>query len=223
MKDELDTAVTLEPPPLADAFDAREDDRAGCELLRGEWVPKHPFALPDGDRRGCELIDGTWTEKGMSSAAGLVESNFHFALQAHVRARRCGFVFSESAAYQLFATDAKLLRKPDVSFVRFGRLPGDAVPHTGRMVLAPDLAVEVISPTDLADAVNKKLDEYLRAGVRLVWFAHVPTRSVWAYRPDGSARLYRAADALPGEDVLDGFAVPVADLFAGVGDGPVQG
>lgn len=221
MKDEFDTAVALEPPD-ADAFDARDEDRAGYEMVRGAWVPKHPPAPPDGDRPGCELVSGTWTEKGMSSAAGLVESNVHFALQAHARARRSGFVFSESAAYQLFATDAKLLRKPDVSFVRFGRLPGDAVPHTGRMVLAPDLAVEVISPTDLADAVNRKLDEYLRAGVRLVWFAYVPTRSVWAYRPDGSARLYRTGDALPGEDVLEGFAVPVADLFAGVADEPAR-
>ena len=65
----------------------------------------------------------------------------------------------------------------------------------------------------MADEVETKLDEYLRAGVRLIWFVYVPTRHVWAYRPDGTARLYRTSDTLPGEDVLPGFTMPVAEVF----------
>jgi Uma2 family endonuclease len=117
--------------------------------------------------------------------------------------------------YQLFADQPRHWRKPDVSFVRFGRLPDDKIP-TGRMHLAPDLAVEVISPTEKAEDVETKLDEYLRAGVRLVWVLYIPTKNVWAYKLDGTAKLYRATDTLPGEDVLPGFAVPVAELFEGV-------
>jgi len=167
------------------------------------------------ERKGYELVQGNWAEKSMSNAAGIVEGHLMVAVGAFVRASRLGLVFSESAMYQMFAEQPKLVRKPDLSFVRNGRLEGDRAP-TGKMQLAPDLAVEVISPTDIAEGVETKLDEYLRAGVRLVWVVYVPTRQVWAYRTDGTARLYRTADILTGEDVLPGFMVPVAELFEGV-------
>jgi Uma2 family endonuclease len=193
-----------------------EEDRAGCEMIDGRWAPKHPAEAPaDADRPGCELIDGVWVEKGMSNLAGLVESNLNSSINRHVRANRLGFVFAESATYQLFADQPNRLRRPDLSFVRLGRLPGDKVPDR-RMQLAPDLAVEVISPTDLAEGVESKLDEYLRAGVRLVWVLYLTTKNVWAYKPDGTASLYRPGDALPGGEVIPGFSVPVGELFEGV-------
>jgi Uma2 family endonuclease len=193
-----------------------EEDREGCELVDGVWVPKHPDEPPaEDDREGCELIDGVWVEKAMSNAAAVVESNLNFAVKGHVRLNRLGLVFSSEGRYQLVPNQPKQTRKPDLSFVSAGRLPGNQVPR-GWMQLAPDLAVEVVSPTDTADGVETKLDEYLRAGVRLVWVVNIPTRNVWAYRPDGAAKLYRAADTLPGEDVLPGFTVPVAELFEGL-------
>jgi Uma2 family endonuclease len=215
MHDELDSiagsAAELEPElPL------EEQDRKGCELIDGVWRPKHPESMPpDDDRPGCELINGVWVEKGMSNLAAAVESNLTFAVKGFVRANRLGLVFSESARYQLFAATPKQVRRPDISFIRAGRLPNNEVPE-GKFELAPDLAVEVISPTDIAEEVETKLDEYLRAGTRLVWLAYLPTKNVWAYKPDGTAKLYRTADSLPGDDVLPGFSVPVAELFEGV-------
>lgn len=82
--------------------------------------------------------------------------------------------------------------------------------------IAPDLAVEVISPNEIADDVETKLSEYLQAGVRLIWILYIPTKNVWAYKLDGTGKLYRSTDTLIGEDVLPGFAVPVAELFEGV-------
>jgi Uma2 family endonuclease len=193
-----------------------EEDRKGCELIDGEWVPKHPVEPPpDDDRKGCELINGEWVEKSMSNAAGIVESKLHFAVQAVVRANRLGFVFTESGMHQLFAEQPNQWRRPDLSFIRFGRLPGDKIPG-GKIQIAPDLAVEVISPSDEAEALETKLDEYLRAGVRLVWILYIPTKHVWSYRSDGTAKLYRSIDTLTGEDVLPGFAVPVEELFEGL-------
>lgn len=210
--DEVDGRTAVD----ADAVSVEEQDRKGHELIDGVWVPKHrDEPLPDDDRPGCELIDGVWVEKNMSSASGAIESNLHFALQSHVRANKLGHVIAESGMYQLFAAQPKQMRRPDVSFVRSGRLPGDKVP-VKKMQLAPDLAVEVISPNDEAEEVDTKLDEYLRSGVRLVWVIYLPTRNVWAYKPDGTAKLYRSGDTLPGEDVLPGFSVPVAELFEGV-------
>jgi Uma2 family endonuclease len=213
MHEELDpgagATAELELPP-------EEQDHPGCEMIDGVWRPKHPDGPPpDDDRPGCELIDGVWVEKGMSSTAGFVESNLTFAVKGFVRTNQLGFVISESGMYQLFADKPKQVRRPDVSFIRFGRLPDDKVPP-GKMQLAPDLAVEVISPNDEAEEVEQKLDEYLRAGTRLVWILYLRTKNVWAYKPDGTARLYRTVDTLPGEDVLLGFGVPVAELFEGV-------
>jgi Uma2 family endonuclease len=216
MSHDLDTPESAATLDDETSIPVEDQDRAGCELIDGVWVPKHrDEPLPDDDRPGCELIDGVWVEKNMSSASGAIESNLNFALKGHVRANKLGHVIAESGMYQLFAAQPKQIRRPDLSFVRSGRLPDEKVP-VKKMQLAPDLAVEVISPNDEAEEVESKLDEYLRAGVRLVWLIYLPTRNVWAYKQDGTAKLYRSTDTLPGEDVMPEFAVPVAELFEGV-------
>ena len=177
------------------------------EFIDGEWVPKHPLTPPEEtERKGHEWIDGQWVEKPMSTESGIVEINLGTALNVFVRASNLGVVISSAGRYKLFA-DQNRIREPDLSFIRRERK------YTRVMTFPPDLAVEVISPSDVAENVETKLDEYLRAGVRLIWFVYVPTRNVWAYRPDGTARLYRAADTLQGEDVLPGFTMPVAEVF----------
>lgn len=190
-----------------------EENPNGSDSNDGEWQPVESEV--EEDRDGCELIDGVWVEKSMSNEAGVVEGNFMLAVKLVVKANKLGFVFAEPGMYQLIEDQPKRWRKPDLSFVRFGRFPNEKIPK-GRMRLAPDLALEVISPSDKADDVQTKLIEYLRAGVRLVWFAYTPTKTIWAYRPDGTARVYFETDTLTGEDVLPGFAVPVAELFEGV-------
>ncbi len=210
--DDVESGPALDPQATL----ASEEHRNGLELIAGVWAEKHPVApLPDDDRPGCELIDGKWVEKSMSSIAGVVEAELIYLLKTVVKANRLGFVFTESGMFELFPDQPKQWRRPDVSFVRFGRLPDDKVP-AGRMKLAPDLAVEVISPSDPAEEVEIKLDEYLRADVCLVWIIYIPTKNVWAYRPDGTARLYRTTDVLSGEDVAPGLSVPVTQLFEGV-------
>jgi Uma2 family endonuclease len=195
-------------------------DVDGCELIDGVWVPKHPDPdepRPEEDRDGCELIDGVWVEKPMSSDSGQIEANLSLTAGAFARANGIGFFLGGSTMYRLFPTERpRSRRKPDWSFVRGERFPDGRVPRTPAHDFPPDLAVEIISPTDEAEAVETKLDEYLRAGVRLVWVLYVPTRHVWAYRPDGTARLYRSGDTLPGDDVLPGFTVQVDALFVGV-------
>ncbi|MBX9627920.1 MAG: Uma2 family endonuclease [Gemmataceae bacterium] len=178
-------------------------------------VADEPSVTDDEDRKGYELLDGTWVEKEGDGMSALVEANLSRLVGNHVHAHRLGWVLASNARFQLFPVQSNRIRKPDLSFVAAGRFP-TGLPAGGPYRFAPDLAAEVHSPTDLVDYTEAKRDEYLRAGVRLVWEAHIPTRNVWAYKPDGTARLYRATDTLPGEDVLPGFAVPVADLFEGL-------
>jgi Uma2 family endonuclease len=203
---------TAEPEAVAELG----EDRKGYELVDGVWVEKHPDEPPpEEDRKGCELIDGDWVEKPMGNRAGLIGSNVNLLIAPFVKARQLGFVFINDARFRLFADRPKLIRKPDVSFVRLDRFPDGKV-FDGSMTFPPDLAVEVVSPSDAAEPLETKIDEYLRAGVRLVWVVYLPTRNVWVYRPDGTAKLHRTDDTLTGEDVLPGFAVRVGELFEGL-------
>lgn len=79
--------------------------------------------------------------------------------------------------------------------------------------MAPDLVVEVLSPEDRVADLTRKLREYFEIGVRLVWVVDPGTRSVFAYRALTDVREFRDSDRLPGDDVLPGFEVPVAQLF----------
>lgn len=207
----LDLDPDADPAGTGSAV-AVDEDREGCEFIDGAWVPKHPGAPPEPDRDGLEEIDGVWVEKAMGNPAVLVEGNILAAVRDHVRSRKLGYVLGANGGYRMIPARPNLLRKPDVSFVAAGRLSADEAKKS-EWKIAPDLAVEVVSPNDTADGVETKLDEYLQAGVRLVWVVYVPTRNVWAYRPDGTANRYRASDPLPGEEVLPEFSVKVAELF----------
>jgi len=79
---------------------------------------------------------------------------------------------------------------------------------------APDLAVEVVSPSDRFDDVMSKVQEYLNAGTRLMWALHPRTKTVMAYRPNGEVRLLRGQEELSVEDGLPGFRCRVDELFA---------
>src|SRR5688572_14271280 len=88
-------------------------------------------------------------------------------LGAFLRDHPGGLLFGADAGYQCFPKSPSTVRKPDVSFVRSGRLAGNVAPE-GHCRIPPDLAVEVISPNDLAYEVEEKVAEYLQAGVPLV-------------------------------------------------------
>ncbi|MBI3466041.1 MAG: Uma2 family endonuclease, partial [Planctomycetes bacterium] len=106
--------------------------------------------------------------------------------------------------------------KPDAAFIRFGRLPGEQLP-IGYVRIAPDLAVEVTSPNELAEEVESKIDDYLAAGVRLLWIVNPTRRTVRIHRANGTIGWLREHDTLDGEDVLPGFRCAVRDLFPPAG------
>ena len=103
-----------------------------------------------------------------------------------------------------------------MSFVRRGRFPGEVIP-TGHCLIPPDLAVEVISPGDLAYEVEDKIDEYLKAGIPLIWVVYPPQRMVRIRRPRSSPlgieSVLTDTDVISGEDVLPGFSCAVKEFF----------
>jgi Uma2 family endonuclease len=132
-------------------------------------------------------------------------------LGSHVEANRLGRVYSGDAGFRL-SSDPDTVLAPDVAFVARERLAtGPARDHF--FVGAPDLAVEIVSPSDSAPKVRAKVEEYLRAGTRLVWVIHPTKRSITVDRADGTVAELREGATLSGEEVVPGFACGVAELF----------
>ncbi len=130
-------------------------------------------------------------------------------LGTHVRPAGLGRVYAE-AGFKL-ASDPDTVRGPDIAYIRGDRLP-DPEP-AGFTDLAPDLVVEVLSPGDRPGEVLAKVADWLSAGTRLVWVVD-PARSLARiYRHDGTEQIVTADESLDGEDVVPGFACPIADIL----------
>jgi Uma2 family endonuclease len=116
----------------------------------------------------------------------------------------------------LFRLDAArgLERRPDVAFVSYQRWPRDRkMRRANAWEVVPDLAVEVISPTNLAEAVAVKIQEYFQVGVRLVWVIYPRLCQIDVYESATQSRILKKTDELIGGEVVPGFRLPVAALF----------
>jgi Uma2 family endonuclease len=164
--------------------------------------------VPDG----YELVDGRLVERAMGTESAWVGTELSRRLGDHCTSRNLGWVLGSDAGYRCFPSRPRLLRKPDVSFVRRGRFPGDRPPR-GDSRIAPDLAVEVISPNDLAEAVLEKIGDYLAAGVRLIWVIYPMARSAVANRPGGAATWLTEADSIDGGEVVPDFRCRLGDIL----------
>ena len=125
---------------------------------------------------------------------------------------RAGFVFGADCGFRI-AVDPDTVRAPDISFVVSDRLPSG--PPRGYVPFAPDLAVEIVSPSDRLSDVTRKVIDYLDAGSRLVWVIDPGTRTAAVHRSRSDVLMLREHDVLDGGDVLPGFRLPLAELFGG--------
>lgn len=164
------------------------------------------------DRPMPELVDGQLVERPtMGHEADQIAVTLIFWLVAFCREHRLGSVRGAHGSYQIFPDDPGKVRAPDVSFIRRGREP--AGPAKGHSRVVPDLVAEVISPNDLAEDLESKTEDYLRAGIPRIWVVNPVTQTVRVIRGDGSGTYLRVGDTLEGEDILPGFRLALADLF----------
>ena len=134
------------------------------------------------------------------------------SISTFVRPRRLGMVTGADGTY-ILARDPDTVLVPDAAFVRRDRLPGGVRPQ--RFIpVPPDLVVEVRSPWDKPSDIAKKLELYRRAGVALVWWVDPARRTVAVYRDGQLVAELGEGDELDGGDVLPGFRLPVAEIFA---------
>jgi len=196
------TIATTLTPVTEEQFTARYGPKDRVELVDGEVVPKYGVEGPLSPTSGGH---------------GVIVMDLVLALGAYARAKRFGRVFTDPATF-VISEVPKRIRCPDVAFVRADRLPA-AFRLVGFLRLAPDLAAEVLSPTDPKKNVERKIQHYLEAGVRLVWRIDPRRRDVTVYTPDGGVTRLTESDALDGGDVVPGFTMPIAELFAGITSG----
>jgi Uma2 family endonuclease len=169
------------------------------------------FHMPDN---GCryELVKGELIRMAPAGARhGEIASRLDRRLGGYVEAQGLGVVCATDTGFRL-AQNPDTVRAPDVSFVARERIPAEGVPEQ-YWPFAPDLAVEVVSPSDSFDEVAAKVSDYLAAGTRLVWIVHPRTRTVMIYRATGEVRLLQPQEELSGEDVIPGFSCRVEELF----------
>ncbi len=174
-------------------------------------TPEDLLKLPDAER--FEFVDGGLVENPASGGQAVwIAGEIFTALREYAKSMG-GWAFPDGAGYQCYAEDPNRVRRPDVSYIAAGRLPNNELPE-GHIRTVPDVVVEVVSPNDSHGDVETKVEEYLRAGVRLVWVFGSATRRVWIY-PGIDRRAYSltADDDLTGDDVLSNFSCPIANLF----------
>jgi Uma2 family endonuclease len=182
--------MSLVTPRLLTAEDLWRlpDNGKRLALVRGEIVE----TMPPGGRHGVIISAlGTclalWARSGPGGCVG-VESGF------------------------ILARDPDTVRGPDVFYVRAARLPPGGIPES-YWEIAPDVAVEIVSPSESAADVREKVRDYLAAGTALVWVIYPRTQEVIAHTPDGLARTYSRHDVLAHFEILPEFTCAIAEIF----------
>lgn len=154
------------------------------------------------------LVDKREGDVRMSMESTAAASEITCLLRANYPKTRA-YLFVEQPTYCF--DDPTEMRKPDVAMVWTERLPQGL--SRGELQIPPDLVIEVASPSNKWDDLLDRVDEYLRAGVPLVWVVDPPRRWLHVYRQDGSTALFRTTDTVKDEPLLPGLKLRVDDIF----------
>ena len=199
-----------------------EQDVEGYEYIDGKLVPKSPPLPPEmraipttmtlaefleQDVEGYEYVKGELVPMAPPSREhGEISVNVIRYLDAHVYKNKLGRLYTAETTFQVGERTAK----PDVAFVSTAQLTGD---KTKGFSIPPDLAIEVVSPSDVQSRVVEKALAYLEAGTRIVWVLEPVSKTVTVYRSEIDIEILTHEDTLTGEDVVPGFTCLVAHLF----------
>ena len=177
-------------------------------------APKTHAARPADEEPLYEIANGQHVEPPpMSAYATWIASRLDHRLGPFAEDHSLGTVVTE----MLFVLDSgqNLRRRPDVAFVSVQQWPlNRELPESGDWEVVPDLAVEVVSPTDEFSDVVAKVREYFEYGVRRVWVILPEERQVYVYESPTQVHILAVTDTLSGGDLFPGFTLPLVSLFA---------
>lgn len=165
------------------------------------------------DQGRYELVDGQLVEKPMAKKSNNIAAMMGFELISFFKRNPIAGVYNEQG-FRCFGQtgDSLRIRKSDVAVVLNERAEADAS-ETAFFSIRPDIAIEVMSPTDLVEELQGKLEDYRRADVPLVWIVHPETQSIEIHRGRGPINVLHLGDTLTGEPVLPGLEIKIDDLF----------
>ena len=179
--------------------------------LKKLFTAEELMCLPTNGRR-LELVKGKVYEMAPAGGRhGHAANRAAVRLTVHTDSAGLGHIFTAETGF-ILRRDPDTVRAPDVSFVSISRLRLEDIPD-GYIDLVPDLVVEVVSPGDTRREVREKVEQWLRAGVRLVWVIYAITRTATIYRSLDDVSYLTEADFLDGEDVVPGFTCRLGNLF----------
>ncbi|MDE0427045.1 MAG: Uma2 family endonuclease [Candidatus Poribacteria bacterium] len=161
-----------------------ESDLEGYEYIKGELVPVPPTSMEHGD----------------------ISMNLISPLNSYIRENQLGRVYIPDTGFKV----RERVLIPDIAFLSNEHIPED---RSKASPVPPDLAVEVVSPTDIWHQVEEKAFAYLEAGTQLVWVIKPRSKTVTVYRSETDITLLTRNDTLTGEQVIEGFSCQVAELF----------
>jgi Uma2 family endonuclease len=159
-----------------------------------------------------EIVDGVRKEKHpMGLFANILASFLATAINTFALPKRLGMAINETT-YQL---DGQNSRRPDVSYFEFAKFPTleVLVQDPPNFDCAPNLAIEVVNPSNTIAEMDRRIDHFFNTGVQLVWVVHPQSRKVHVYESTKSCKILEVGDVLEGGKVLPGFALALSDLF----------
>lgn len=183
--------ILLRPPPGR----AKEKDLLRCSRL-------------------CELIDGILVEKAMGWYESRLAAVLISLLDRFLEKADLGFVLDGTGMVRVEPAQVRL---PDVSFIAWLHFPGRILPKDQILDLVPDLAVEILSPTNTAKEMARKRREYFAGGAKLVWEVDPVKRSVEVFTAPDQSTVLDENGTLDGGTVLPGFSLSIRDWFARAG------
>jgi Uma2 family endonuclease len=203
-------AISLTAAELLDQLGGIPPERVLVQPSPGHATERDLIRLRDHEDRLCELVDGVLVEKTM----GLYESRvaailIHF-LETFLDTHDLGITCGADGTYRLMPG---LVRIPDVTFVSWERLPDRKFPSEPIPDLIPNLAVEVLSVSNTKREIDRKIDEYFRVGVQLVWVIDPPTRTAEVYTAPDQRTELTEKQSLKGGAMLPGFSLSLQRLF----------
>lgn len=176
---------------------------------RRVWTDEALEALPRNGHK-YELLDGNLIMSPVHANHGTICTRMIILIGTFVQQHKLGEVYDSSTGFRLAPN---LLLSPDIAFVSKSRLKKVLIAPDKFLQGAPDLVVEVFSPSDRMMQINRKLDHYFEHGTRLAWLVNLRKQQVHIYTPDSIEALTGPNDVLTGGAVLPGFKCKLHQIF----------
>jgi Uma2 family endonuclease len=186
-------------------------ERIRVQPLPGQGTEEDVLSIQAHEDRTCELIDGILVEKAMSSFESRLAIVLGHFIESFLDDNDLGVVLGETGLLRLFPGR---VRAADVAFISWKRIPNQEFPHEAIASLSPDLAVEILSPSNTEREIQQKVQEYFQAGGKLVWVVDPEARTVEVYTSPRRSVVLTEDDTLDGRKVLPGFSLSIRKWFA---------